>query len=92
MLEGKYVFAIIETSKDGDGNYVPVIVEEHKAGYREMDYEWGKDKKLAQECADDKNLKLGIGQAEAHTIIECSMFPNADREMLLIKNRELYIS
>ena len=54
------VYFVMETVTDKDGNYIPCIAVEGETGYYKTDWTWGKDYKLARECADDMNERLGI--------------------------------
>ena len=61
-------YFIMETVTDKNGNYIPCIAVEGEQGYQRTDWQWGKDLKLARECADDMNKKMGLSKQEAMII------------------------
>lgn len=61
----KTAYIILETVKDNDGGYIPCIVKEGEKGYFKTDWNWGKDIKIAEECANKKNETMGIDKTEA---------------------------
>lgn len=60
----KKICVVILEVKDKRGNYVPCIVKENETGYFLTDWQWGKDKELAQKLADEYNEKLGVSKKE----------------------------
>jgi len=67
-MADRAVYFIMETERDQDGNFIPCIAKEGELGFYRTNWQWGKDKKLAQECADDMNKKMGISKKEAMII------------------------
>ena len=67
-LKGKTCYFIMETERDEQGNFIPCIAKEGESGFWRTDWQWGKDKALAQECADDMNEKLGLTKTQAMII------------------------
>lgn len=68
MNNPRTVYFIMETERDENGNLIPCIAVEGETGFYRTDWQWGKDKALAEECADDMNAKLGIDKKEAMLI------------------------
>jgi hypothetical protein len=56
------------------GHYYPGISVEGESGYFVTDWDWGTDRALAQQCADEKNARLGLTKQDAERIILSSMF------------------
>lgn len=61
-------YFVMETVTDENGNFIPCIAVEGESGYHKTNWQWGKDWKLAQECADDMNKKLGVSKWDAMMI------------------------
>jgi len=58
-----------------NGEYIPCIAVEGERGYHMTDWAWGKDYKLAEECANKKNEALGIDRKQAMIIVLGTMRP-----------------
>lgn len=79
LEQGKYCYAIVESSKDENG-YIPVIVIEDEAGYYPLSgrgehaapWYWGKTFDGAQGIADKANERLGIDKDRAAIIVSSS--------------------
>lgn len=67
-MESRTAYFVMQTVVDKNGNYIPCIAKEGEKGYYKTDWQWGKDWKLAQECADDMNEKMGISKQDAMLI------------------------
>lgn len=65
----RFVYFIQQTVKNHEGNFIPCIATEGESGYHKTDYHWGKDLKLAEECAERKNKSMGIDKTEAIKIV-----------------------
>ena len=63
---------IIESEKDEFG-YIPCVVSENENGYRQLDWNWGNDRTVAEKLATEYNTKLGITESEKHRMIMESM-------------------
>lgn len=74
MHDKRFIYAILETSTDDNGNYIPVIVFEGEDHYHATDWTWGKDIERARQCATKMNTDLGISENDAETILRRSMF------------------
>lgn len=75
---------VMETQMNGEGEYNALIAVEGEQGYYKTDWYWGKDYKLAQEIADERNFRMGLTKREA-ALIQCSTMrsvkmPEADDE------------
>ena len=68
MAEKRYVYFIMETVRAEDGGYIPCIATEGEGGYHETDWNWGRDKEIAQELCDKRNERMGIEPREAMRI------------------------
>lgn len=69
----KVCYFIQETVKSQDGQFIPCIAVEGESGYFPTDWLWGKDIKIAEQCADEKNAALGISKKEAIILVLQSM-------------------
>lgn len=69
----KSVYFILPTVKDIDGGYIPCIAIEDEPGYYKTNWNWGESLEIAEECARQKNLALGISEKEAFKIVLSSM-------------------
>ena len=72
------IYFIQDTVVDNDGGYIPCIAERDMPGYHKTDWNWGKDKEIAQSIADEKNLRMGYTPKESLLIMFSSM--RAERE------------
>ena len=70
----RMVYFIQQTVKSSSGGFIPCIAIEGESGYYPTDWDWGTDLELAEECAREKNERLGITEDEAHKIILGTMF------------------
>jgi hypothetical protein len=68
-------YFVSESITNDKGEFVPCIATENKSGYNLTDWSWGKDFGVAQQCAIDKNTRLGITQEDADRIVLSSMKP-----------------
>ncbi len=68
-------YYIMETEVDEKGEYIPCIVEENKGGFHRTDWRWGKDIKIARQCAKEKNEALELTNEDVDKIICSSMWP-----------------
>lgn len=66
------------------GEYIALIAVEGERGFYKTDWYWGKDFNLAQECADERNARLGLSKKEAAMIQGSTMrgmkMPEAEDE------------
>ncbi len=69
----KFVYFINESVTNRNGEYIPCIAIEGVSGYYRTDWYWGKDLKLAEECAEGKNEIRGISREEAIKIVFSTM-------------------
>jgi hypothetical protein len=83
-LNGKrFAYTIVEESRDTDGGYIPCVAVENEQGYSPMSgngphaapWNWGKDRKLANQICEKKNQELGLSIKDAFKIVCSSMFP-----------------
>lgn len=74
-------YYIMET-ETRDGQYIPCIVTENKAGFQHTDWLWGKDLELARKCAADKNEALGLTPEDVDKIITSSFRASNKRRPL----------
>lgn len=73
-LNGKnFAYFICESIRNADGNFIPCIAVENEAGYHKTDWEYGKDKSLANEAIDSCNKGLGLTPERAAEIVASSM-------------------
>lgn len=68
------IYYVSESITNENGEIIPVIIKEGEKGYYKTDWLWGKDIKIAEECAREKNEKLGLSSKEVDRIILQSMF------------------
>ncbi len=86
MNSGKRLaFFVMETQMNGKGEYNALIAVEGEQGYHKTDWYWGKDFKVAQDIAAERNSRLGLSKKEA-ALIQCSTMrsvkmPEADDEV-----------
>jgi hypothetical protein len=73
-LEGKRYCYYVPAIPNENGEFTVAIVIEKEAGYYLTDWEWGKDRKLAEEVCQQKNERLGISEDEALVIVLSSMY------------------
>ncbi len=71
--EGKSAYFIMETERFPDRGYRALIAKEGELGFYKTDWNWGEDKKEAQDICDEMNHGLGIDRKEAMIIQLCSM-------------------
>lgn len=71
--QNRLCYELLDTVKSEDGQFIPCIMEEGVSGYRKTDWLWGTDRKIAEECRDQKNEGLGLSRAEAIAIVVSSM-------------------
>lgn len=68
MTKGRIVCFLMETVKADDGGYIPCLCREGESGYWPTDWNWGTNKKQAQEWADERNTTMGMTPKEAMLI------------------------
>jgi hypothetical protein len=73
VKEKRMAFHILETQVNSKGEYNALIAVEGERGYFKTDWYWSTDIKLARECADERNARLGLSKEEAAKIV-CSSF------------------
>ena len=75
---------VMETQMNDKGEYIALIAVEGERGFYKTDWYWGKDFNLAQECADERNARLGLSKKEAAMIQGSTMrgmkMPEAEPE------------
>ena len=80
----RIAFFVMPTRVDSNGEYIALIAVEGEKGFYQTDWHWGKDFKLAEECADSRNTRLGLSQKEAAAIVCSTMkgikMPEAEDE------------
>jgi hypothetical protein len=64
-------YFVQRTVTNENGEFIPCLAVEGKKGYKETNWTWGKDFKLAEECAQHKNEMMGLSKKEALLIV-CS--------------------
>lgn len=69
MKEQKECYFVMQTQINSQGEYRALIAKEGEKGYYVTDWFWGKDFKIAEQLADQKNARLGISKKEANKII-----------------------
>jgi hypothetical protein len=69
----RFVYFVQETVKDREGNFIVCVAFEGKKGYRTTDWTWGKDRLIAEQCAEEKNTRMGIDKKETARIIVGTM-------------------
>ena len=67
MINPRMAYMILETERDEQG-YIPCIAVEGETGYHRTSWNYGQDLKLAQECVDGLNERMGISKKEALVI------------------------
>ncbi len=77
-MSQRLCYTILETVTSEDGQFIPCIVKENEMGYFKTDWLWGKDLKLAQQCADEKNEGLGHTPEDVAIIVASSFPKNFD--------------
>lgn len=85
MKSGKRIaIFVMETQMNDKGEYIALIAVEGERGFYKTDWYWGKDFNLAQECADERNARLGLSKKEAAMIQGSTMrgmkMPEAEDE------------
>jgi hypothetical protein len=73
IAPGTVCYFIQETVRDASDNYIPCIAVEGEQGYHLTDWAWGKDRAIAQRCADEKNHDLDVDQFTAFRIVAHTM-------------------
>ena len=76
----KMAYFIQDTVKTDDDKFIVCIVKEGESGFYKLDYDWGKDKDVAQELCDEVHGKLGISPKEACWMVIRSMANGAKLE------------
>jgi hypothetical protein len=66
-------YTIIETEQNKQG-YIPCIIKEGIKGYFRTDWNWGKDKKIAEQIAIERNDVMGLSTETVEAMIAVSMF------------------
>lgn len=78
----RMAFFVMETQMNGKGEYNALIAVEGEQGYYKTDWYWGKDFKVAQDIADERNARLGLSKKEAAMVVCSTMrgmkMPEAD--------------
>jgi len=69
----KTAYFINQTVVNEKGEYIPCIAKEGETGYYKTDWAWGRDLKVAEQIADEKNEGMGLTKKEAMTIVLRSM-------------------
>ena len=67
----KVAYFVQRTQTDVNGEYIACIAKEGEKGYFLTDWTWGKDYAIAEQCANEKNAKMGLSEFDALKII-CS--------------------
>jgi hypothetical protein len=67
----RIAFFVSEVRVNGKGEYNALIAVEGESGFYPTEWFWGADFKLAEECADDRNKRLGLSREDAAKIV-CS--------------------
>lgn len=65
IAESRCAYFLSELVKDSKGNYIPCIAVEGVQGYYVTSWQWGSDKKQAEQIADEFNAGLGLSYEEA---------------------------
>ncbi|MDD5547050.1 MAG: hypothetical protein PHO67_07870 [Candidatus Omnitrophica bacterium] len=80
----RMAFFVMETRMNCKGEYIALIAIEGERGFYTTDWYWGKDFALAEECAKERNARLGLTEKEAAKIVCSTMkgikMPEADPE------------
>lgn len=69
----RIAFFVLPTRVDSNGEYIALIAVEGEKGFYQTDWHWGKDLKLAEECAEERNARLGLTKKEAALIQASTM-------------------
>ena len=69
MSEPRRVYFIQETVKTEAGEYIPCIAVEGEKGFYRTDWAWGKDRKIADQFAMQKNELMGYDPKVALTVV-----------------------
>jgi len=80
-VKERMAIVIVESSKADDGQYIPCVATEGQSGYRPLSgkgpfaapWKWGRDRKIAQQLADERNKSMGLSKEESVRIIASSM-------------------
>lgn len=64
----RLAFFVMKTQMNSQGEYNALIAVENESGYYRTDWFWGKDFKIAQEIADERNARMGLTKKEAAMI------------------------
>ena len=75
VQDAKVVYFVQHTVTDERGEYKVCMAVEGEKGYRLTDWTWGKDYKIAEQCADEKNVAMGIDKKTAMRIVLGTMRP-----------------
>jgi hypothetical protein len=83
--EKRKAFFVSEIRTNDHGEYIALIAVEGESGFYVTDWCWGKDFKVAQDIADERNARLGLSKKEAAVIVCSTMrsvkMPEADDEV-----------
>jgi hypothetical protein len=70
----KVAYYVSPSITNEQGEFIPVIVKEGEKGYFKTNWNWGKDLAIAEECAKEKNERLGLSNEEVQKLVCQSMF------------------
>lgn len=73
MEEPKRVYFICETVLAEDGGFIPCIAEEGLPGFYKTDWNWGTDREMAEQIANQKNEAMGFTPKQAIKVVLSSM-------------------
>lgn len=80
----RMVIFVMETQMNDKGEYIALIAVEGERGFYKTDWYWGKDFKVAQAIADERNARLGLSKKESAAIVCSTMrgmkMPEAEPE------------
>jgi hypothetical protein len=79
-MEKRFVYFVLETQKDENGEFLVLCAVEGESGYRIMGgdpgqapWHWGKDFEAAEAIAEMKNASLGLSKEDADAIVASTM-------------------
>lgn len=72
-MEPRRAYFINELVRAEDGGFIPCIAEEGTSGYWKTDWNWGSDRAVAEQIADEKNAAMGLTPEDVWDVVLSSM-------------------
>ena len=66
-------YFIQDTVLDTDGGFIPCIAVRGEQGFHKTDWNWGTDREIAEQIAEEKNAAMGVSPKDAIMIVMSTM-------------------